>query len=65
MDGLEGGAVVGEVGAAFEKWVMERTSPEEPLAIERKARSSLVVPRSKPSAMLLETEREARSIWSR
>ena len=41
--------------------IIERTSPAEPLAIYRKARSSFVVPRSKPSAMLLETERAARS----
>jgi hypothetical protein len=30
-----------------------------------KSRSSCVVPRSNPSAMLLETERAARSIWER
>jgi hypothetical protein len=44
---------------------IERTSPADPRAMYRKARSSLVVPRSNPSAILLETESAARSIWSR
>jgi hypothetical protein len=44
---------------------IDRTSPAEPRAIWRKVRISCVVPRSKPSAILLETETAARSIWSR
>ena len=44
---------------------IDRTSPAEPRAIYRNARSSLVVPRSNPSATLFETESAARSIWSR
>lgn len=44
---------------------MDRTSPPEPGAIARKASNSLVVTRSNPSAMLLETDSAARSSWLR
>ncbi len=43
---------------------MERTSPQEPLAIYRKCLNSLLPLRSKPSAILLITATEARFIWS-
>jgi hypothetical protein len=44
---------------------IERTSPAEPRAMARKLRSSLVVTRPNPSAMLFETESATRSSWLR
>jgi hypothetical protein len=44
---------------------IERTSPADPRAMYKNAKSSFVVPRSNPYAILLETESAARSIWSR
>ena len=43
----------------------ERVSPQEPREMYRKVSNSGVVPRSKPSAMLFETETDDLSIWSR
>ena len=42
---------------------IDRTSPHEPLAMNRKFLKSLLVWRSNPSAMLFMTEMLARSTW--
>jgi hypothetical protein len=44
---------------------MDLTSPAEPRAVSKKASNSAVDIRSKPSAILFETESAARSIWLR
>jgi hypothetical protein len=52
-------------GSRSKKHSRDRTSPDEPRAMYRNVKSSCVVPRSNPSAILFETETAARSIWSR
>ena len=44
---------------------MDSTSPAEPRAVSKKESNSAVDIRSNPSAMLLETDSAARSIWLR
>ena len=51
--------------SACARWIIERTSPQDPFAIKRNCLNSLLLRRSYPSAMLLVIETDALQIWSR